>query len=180
MKNKKKTYTLVAILVAILALGIGYAAVSTLMSIEGTANALVSDGVKLEFTGTPTNNGTQAGNSASIDGTDPTKGICTVVLKNMNESATCTFTITNNTTDTTISAKDMAASVYSDSGLTTAWTSSSSQYFTINTPTLSATTLAHGASATVSVTVSLKKENTTGSPIVQNFYVKVVGDTDQS
>jgi hypothetical protein len=47
VKNRKKIYTLVAILVAIVALGIGYAAVSTLLEIDGTATVLESDGVKL-------------------------------------------------------------------------------------------------------------------------------------
>lgn len=179
MKNKKKTYTLVAILVAILALGIGYAATSTLLSIEGTANVLTSDGVKLIFTGTPTNSGTESGNAAAINGTDSSKATCTVVLKNINDSATCTYTVSNNTTDTTISAKDLAISVYSDSGYSTPWSASSSDYFTI-TSNIGATTLAHGATTTATVTVTLKKENTTGSNIVENFYVKVVGDTAQS
>ena len=179
MKNKKRTYTIVGLLLAIVALGIGYAAVSTLLTIDGTATALQSDGVKLEFTGTPTNSGTQSGNAASINGSDSTKAVCTVVLKNMGESATCTYTVANNTTDTSISAKDLEISVYSDSGYSNAWTSSSSTYFTI-TSAIGSTTLANGATTTATVTVTLKKENTTGSNITENFYVKVVGDTQQS
>lgn len=179
MGNKRRTYTIVAILLAVVALGIGYAAVSTLMSINGTATALQSDGVKLEFTGTPTNSGSQSGNAASIDSNDSSKGVCTVVLKNMNESATCTFTVQNTTTDTSISAKDLAISVYEDSGYATAWSASSSTYFTI-TSAIGSTTLANGATTTATVTVTLKKENTTGSDITENFYVKIVGDTQQS
>lgn len=179
MGNKKKTYKIVAILLAVVALGIGYAAVSTLLTIDGTATALLSDGVKLQFTGTPTNSGTESGNAAAINESDPTKATCTVVLKNMNDSATCTFTVTNNTTDTTISAKDLAIAVYSDSGYVTGWAASSSNYFTI-TSSIGSTTLAHGATTTATVTVTLKKENTTGSNISENFYVKIVGDTDQS
>ena len=180
MKNKQKTYTIVAILLAVVSLGIGYAAVSRLMSIDGTATALPGDGVKLEFTGTPTNSGTQTGNAAAIDAQDASKGTCTVVLKDVNESATCTFTVANTTTDTSISAKDLAISVYSDSGYTTAWSNTtSSQYFSISS-NIGATTLANGATTTATVTVTLKKTNTTGSNVTENFYVKIDGDTQQS
>lgn len=177
MGNKRRTYTIVAILLAVVALGIGYAAVSTLMTINGSATALQSDGVKLEFTGTPTNSGTQSGNSAAIDGSDSTVATCTVVLKNMNESATCSYTVANTTTDTSISAKDLAVAVYDSNNV--AWTSSSSSYFTISSA-IGSTTLANGATTTVTVTVTLKKENTTGSDITETFTVKVNGDTQQS
>ena len=179
MKNKKRTYTIVGILLAIIALGIGYATVSTLLEIDGTATVLESDGVELEFTGTPTNSGTESGNAAAINGSDATKATCTVVLKNINDSATCTYTVKNTTTDTTISAKDLAISVYEDSSYSTAWSASSSDYFTI-TSNLGATTLANNATTTATVTVTLKKENTTGASITENFYVKIVGDTQQN
>ena len=177
MGNKRRTYTIVAILLAVVALGIGYAAVSTLLTINGSATALQSDGVKLEFTGTPTNSGTQTGNSASINGSDPTVATCTVVLKNMNESATCTYTVTNSTTDTSISAKDLSVSIFDSANV--AWTASSSSYFTINSA-IGSSTLANGATTTVTVTVTLKKENTTGTDITETFTVKVNGDTQQS
>ncbi len=179
MKNKKRTYTIVGILLAIIALGIGYAAVTTLLEIDGTATALQSDGVKLEFTGTPTNSGTQSGNAAAIDGSDSTKATCTVVLKNYNESATCSYTVKNTTSDTSISAKDLAISVYTDSSYSTAWSASSSDYFTI-TSAVGSTTLANNATTTATVTVTLKKENVTGADITENFYVKIVGDTQQN
>ena len=179
MENKKRTYTIVAIILAIVTLGIGYAAVSTLLTIDGTATVLQSDGVKLEFTGTPTNSGTQSGNSAAINGSDSTKATCTVVLKTAGESATCTYTVSNTTTDTSISAKDLAISVYSDSSYQTAWSNTtSSDYFTI-TPTIGSTTLANGATTTAAVTVTLKKENITGASITENFYVKIDGDSQQ-
>ena len=179
MKNKKQAYFILVLLVAIVALGIGYAAVSRLLDITGTATVLESDGVKLEFTGTPTNSGTESGNSAAINGSDSTKATCTVVLKNMGDSATCSYTVTNSTTDTSISAKDLAIAVFEDSSYATAWTSASSDYFTI-TSSIGSTTLANGATTTATVTVTLKKENTTGSSITENFYVKVSGDTQQS
>ena len=179
MGNKKRTYTIVAILLAVVALGIGYAAVSTLLTIDGSATALASDGIKLSFTGTPTNSGTESGNSAAINGSDPTKATCTVVLKNVGDSATCTYTVTNSTTDTSIGAKHLAISVYVDSSFNTAWSESSSQYFTI-TSGIGATTLANPGSTTATVTVTLKKENTTNATMPETFYVKIVGETDQS
>ena len=135
MRNRKKTYAVLAILVAIVALGIGYAAVSTLLQIDGTATVLESDGVKLEFTGTPTNSGTEVGNAAAIDANNPAKATCTVVLKNINDTATCSYTVRNNSTDTTLTASNLAVGVYSDSGYSTTWvngsTNPSSQYFDI-------------------------------------------------
>ena len=178
--NKKRTYTLVALLIAIVALGIGYAAVTSLLDITGNATALESDGVQLEFTGTPTNSGTQPGNGASIVSGNPQRAVCTVVLKTAGETATCTYTVTNNTTDTSLSATNLAATVYEDSSYNTAWNNtSSSDYFTI-TSAVGAATLANGASTTATVTVTLKKENTTDATMPETFYVKIVGETDQS
>ena len=95
----------------------------------------------------------------------------------MNESATCSYTVSNTTTDTSISAKDLAVEIYDHNNV--AWTSSSSSYFTI-TSAIGSTTLANGSSTTVTVTVTLKKENTTGADITETFTVKVNGDTQQS
>ena len=179
MNNNKNVYILLIIFLAMVALGVGYAAVSRLLDITGTATVLESAGVKLQFTGTPTNSGTLSGNAATIDSSDPSKATCTVVLKNNGESATCSYTIVNNTTDTSISAKDIAIDVFEDSSFGTAWSASSSEYFTI-TSSIGSTTLANGATTTATVTVTLKKENTTGSSITENFYVKVDGDTQQN
>lgn len=177
MKNKKRTYIVVAILLAIVALGIGYAAVANLLEITGNATALPSDGVKLEFTGTPTTTGGEGGTTAAINGSDSKKATCTVVLKEYNESATCTYTVSNTTSDTSISAKDVSVEVLDSNKA--AWTASSSDYFTI-TSNISSSTIANGATATATVTVTLKKENVTGSNITETFYVNVKGDTQQS
>ena len=178
MRNKKKTFTLIVILLAVVALGIGYAAVTTLLEITGTATVLQSDGVELNFTGTPTTFGGQTGTTASINA-DPTTAVCTVVLKNYGETATCSYTIKNVSTDTSLSASSIAIAAYSDSSYTTAWSASSSDYFTI-TSSVGANTLANNATTTVSITVTLKKEDYTGSDITENFYVKVTGETAQN
>ena len=174
MKNKKRTYTIVAILLAVVALGIGYAAATTLLTVNGTATAVASDGADLDFTNA-TASGGQTGTSASVDSQDSSVGVCTVALKTAGESATCTFTIARaSTMDAGVNVVSMAASVYSDSTLQTAW-SSSDEWFTI-TPTLAANTLADSATTTLTVQVTLKKANLTGSSVTENFYVKVAGD----
>ena len=174
MKNKKRTYTIVAILLAVVALGIGYAAATTLLTVNGTATAVASDGASLEFSN-PQTSGGQSTTAASVDSNDSSVGVCTVALKTAGESATCTFTIGRaSTMDAAVNVVDMAASVYSDSTMTTAW-SASDEWFTI-TPTLGATTLANSATTTLTITVTLKKANLTGSDVTRNFYAKVVGD----
>lgn len=174
MKNKKRTYTIVAILLAVVALGIGYAAATTLLTVNGTATALPADGADLEFSN-PTTSGGQPTTTASVDGSDSSVGVCTVSLKTVGESATCTFTIGRaSTMDAAVNVVDMAATVYSDSAMSTAW-SASDEWFTI-TPTLGATTLADSATTTLTITVTLKKANLTGSNVTESFYAKVVGD----
>lgn len=179
MNNRKKVFTLIILLLAIVVLGIGYAAVTTLLEITGTATVLPSDGVELNFTGTPSVTGGQSGTQAAIDSNDATKATCTVVLKNYNESAVCQYTIQNVSTDQSLSASNIAISAYEDSNYQSAWSASSSDYLTINT-NIDRTTLGTTGNATATVTVTLKKENTTGSNIIENFYIKVVGETTQN
>jgi len=176
MRNKKKTYALVAILLAIAALGIGYAVISSVLQINGEATVLQSDGATVNFvTSSATHTGGQTGTDATI--TSGTAATCTVVLKTLNETATCQYTIKNVSTNNALQATGLTATVYEADG-TTAWSNSSSEYFTI-TSTLGATTLAYDATTTVTVTVTLKKENTTGSNITEQFVVKVDGNTTQ-
>ena len=179
MKNKKKTYTLVAILLAIAALGIGYAAISSVLTINGEAHILQSAGAVVNFkSGTATHSGGQTGTDATI--TDATTATCVVYLKTAGETATCQYTIKNVSTDQTLSASSLTATVYENDG-TTAWSSTSDgyEYLTI-TPSVGAASLAYNAETTVTVQVQLKKENTTGSDIVKYFKVKVDGNTIQA
>ncbi len=178
MENKKRTYIVVAVLVALVALGIGYAAVTDLLTISGTAKAAISDGIELEFTGTPTVTGNgQSGTTAAIDGTDSSLATCTVVLKKYGDSATCNYTVGVASTDTSLSASNLAVAITDSNGQ--AWTSSSSTYFDI-TAAVGQTTLAHNGTTTATVTVTLKKENTTNNEITETFTVKVTGDTVQN
>ena len=176
--NQKKGKYLLGLLVAVVALGIGYAAVSQMMEITGNATVLQSDGVELEFTNASVSGDGLTGTSAAVDGSDATKASCTVVLKNYGDSATCSYTIGVASTDSTLSAKDVSIEVY-QANKSTVWSASSSEYFTI-TKSISSSTIANNGSATANVTVTLKKENTTGSAISETFYAIVSGDTEQS
>ena len=175
MKNKKRTYTIVAILLAVVALGIGYAAATTLLTVNGTATALPADAADLDFSNASASGG-QTGTSASVDGTTGA-GVCSVILKTVGETATCTFTIARGSgMDPGIDVTSIAASLYSDSTLNTAWVDATDEtYFDVSTA-LGANTLADGETTTLTVTVQLKQANLTSSNIVKNFYVKVVGD----
>ncbi len=179
MKNRKKTYIIVGLLIAIITLGVGYAAVADLLTINGNATALpVGADVTFDSTTAPSTSGGQTGTTASIDTTGDTTNhtaICTVVLKTYNEQATCTYTIKNTSTDTALNATNITATVYESDGIT-AW---SSDYFTITAaPTV--TTLANNATTTVVVTVVLKQVNVTGSNVTESFVVKVSADTAQA
>ena len=177
MKNKKKTYTLVAILLAIAALGIGYAVISSVLTIDGTAHILESDGATVNFvTGSAQTTGGETGTTASVE--TATTAVCTVYLKTKNQTATCTYSIQNVSTNTALIASNLTATVYQSNG-TTAWTTD--EYIDI-TPSVSPTTLSNDGSstATVTVQVQLKKENTTGAEIIKSFVVKVDGNTTQS
>ena len=181
MKNKKKTYTLVAILLAIAALGIGYAAISSVLTINGEAHILQSDGATVTFkTGTASASGGQSGTTATI--TSGTVATCTVYLKTAGETATCTYSIENTSTNTALIATNLTATVYENDG-TTAWSSTSDGYEYLNiTSSVSPTSLTNNGSSTETVTVQvqLKKENLTGSELIKTFKVKVNGDTTQS
>ena len=121
MSSKKRTYIVVAVLLAVVALGIGYASTTALLNITGNATAVQSSGAQVEFTGTPsTSGGETSGTSASIDGTNSTIGVCNVALKTKNQEATCTFTISRKSTmDPGVNVTSLTASVYSDSSMQT-------------------------------------------------------------
>ena len=177
MRNRKKTYALVAILLAIAALGIGYAAISSILTIQGTAHILQSDGASVTFKENSAQvSGGQTGTAATASGTS---GTCVVYLKTAGETATCTYTIKNTSTDTSLTATNLAATLYDSNN--NVWSSSSDGYDYITvTTTLGATTLASAAETTVQVQVQLRKENTTGSEIQKTFTVKIDGNTSQS
>lgn len=168
MSNKKRTYAVVAVILAVIALGIGYAA--TLLTVTGNAIADQSAGAILALSNATTDGG-ETGTTASAENAT---GTCTVHLKTAGQSATCSYEVGRNGMDAGVDATNLVAKVYSNSGLTSEW-SASDEWFTI-TPSIAQNTLANGQTTTANVTVTLKKANLTGADVSETFYFAVSGD----
>lgn len=168
--KKRNVVIAVAILVAIVAIGIGYAITSANLTVTGTANAETTNEFEVHFDGV--NSGTGVATAAAKSDT----GTCSVTLDTVGQSKTCIFEFQNYSPQG-ISANVTASNlvVYSDSGYTTQWTNSSSEYFTVEvTPGWSGTqSLAPGATSTFTITVTLKKAWVGDTAHTENFYVKL-------
>ena len=149
MMKKKRTYVTLALIIAILMLGVGYAAVTKTLTINGTLNATVDDSqFVVEFTkadgltkisGAPEINGLNA--SFVVDGSQ---------MKTKGDTASVTFTITNNTTTAVGLSADL-----SDATVT-----NNNAEFTVTASNPSDKILAPGESATTTVTVVLNETPT--------------------
>ena len=148
MKNKK-LFVGIVLLVAILLLGIGYAAISAVpLSITGNLKATPDDeNFKVYFTGTPsTVAGSKGTATGTVDATDPTKATINVEgLKAKGDTATVTYTVENGSPD--LSA---ALSVKTE-------TVSNTEYFSVDATVEDPTTVAAKGKTTVTVVVSLIK-----------------------
>lgn len=101
--KQKRTFVTLLLVIAILCLGIGYAAITGMpLTITGSAKAEVGNGqVDVEFVAGEDNidKDTKV-TAASVDTSDPTKASFTVEgLTATNETVTVTYTIKNNSTD---------------------------------------------------------------------------------
>lgn len=141
--KKKNTYVGLVLLLAVLMLGIGYAAMSNItLNIGGGAGASVEDeNFKVKFTGTPQTSGDNI--TATI--TDDHNATINVSLTAKGDKATATYTILNDSAD--LSASVAIPSI----------TNSNTEYFTVTTDMADAELLASGADTTVTVTVELIK-----------------------
>ena len=145
MKKDTKKIVGVVLVVAILLVAIGYAAIGTkTLNINGSATASTNaSNFVVKFTGTPTTGG-QGKTTATISTTEPLKGTMTVTgLNAKGNKATATFTVSN-------TSADLSA------GLTASATVSNTEYFKV-TPTIASATVAKGGTTTVTVTVELIK-----------------------
>lgn len=142
MKSKKTLMTL-GVIVAVLVLGVGYAAITDInLNINGTAAATPSDdNFSVIFTGTPSTSGDTV--SASI--TDDLTATMTVTgLTTTGDTATASYTIKN-------ASEELSATV--EQGTIT---NDNETYFEVTTD-WTTTTLAADGSKTVTVTVKLIK-----------------------
>lgn len=141
--KKRRTYAGLIILVALVVLGVGYAAMSNItLNIGGSASAVVEDeNFKVKFTGTPTTTGDSI--TASI--TDDHNATINVSLSAKGDKATATYTILND-------SEDLSASI-----AVPTITNSNEEYFAVTTDMADTKVVAAGGETTVTVTVELIK-----------------------
>lgn len=96
MMRNKKTFIGIVLLIAVLLIGIGYAAVTRTLTIEGSAKVSPDDNnFIVQFTGTPTTGGNGT-TTAGINEGDATKATIEVEgLTTKGQKATATYTIEN-------------------------------------------------------------------------------------
>ena len=147
--KKKRIYVTLALIIAILMLGVGYAAITKELTINGTLNATVDNSqFVVEFT--------EAGNLAKISGDPVINGLNAsfVVdgsqMKTKGDTASVTFTIENKTSTT----------VNLSANLSSATVTNNNDEFTVTASDLSGTTLKPGETATTTVTVVLDETPT--------------------
>lgn len=142
--KRRNTYVGLILLLAVLMLGIGYAAMSNItLNIGGSASAIVEDeNFKVKFTGTPEVSSSDV--TATI--TDDHNATLNVTgLSAKGDKVTATYTIEN-------ASEDLSASV-----AVPTITNSNEDYFTVTTDMSASQTLAAGGNTTVTVTVELVK-----------------------
>ena len=169
--KKKNVILAVAILVAVVVLGIGYAISAQNLTVTGTANAETTDEFEVKFDGVTTGS---TGTASAAEKAET--GTCTVTLDTVGDSQTCVFEFKNYSPagiNATVADTDLV--VYSDSTFTTAWTDSSSEYFTVEkTAGWSGNlTLTPNQTSTFTITVTLKKAWVGDTTHTENFYVKL-------
>lgn len=188
--NNKKTLVALLLLLAVVTLGIGYAAVTQTLKINGTATAKESaTAFEIHFSGaepdesqiTPTeqNNQKEVSSTASITA-DNKVAQMSVTLTDINDEQTCTFTVENTSQDGIKAIiKPTNITIYSNPELTTTY---SSDYFDVTTnitSNIEVLSTTGNNTATFTVTVKLKKayvdstEEQNSPTHTENFYIKL-------
>lgn len=155
MKNKK-TFMGLAVLIAVLMLGIGYAAVTAIpLSISGTASSAANDdNFTVEFTAAAPkeNNAFVVADQTKVNA-DATSATMTVEgLTAKGDKAVATFTVENKSADLSALINNIEAEL--TEGATTA---AETANFKIETTLVGGTTIKAGESATFEVSVQLLK-----------------------
>ena len=169
--KEKKTLRIMTVLVAVLLLGVGYAAITGInLNITGTASATASgDNFNVQFTGTPTTDVTHGGTGATTTATivNTTSGSIVVSgLTTKDQYVTATYTIANESTE-----------LYANLAQTTcAATGANASYFNVTCATATAKLNPKNDSTsdetTLTVTVTLAKtpsSDVTNVPISVTF-----------
>lgn len=146
MKNKKLFYGFI-VLVALLCLGIGYAAVSKNLTINGKVNADAAgaDALQVEFTA---HDDTKCTTAIASDGQSAT--ITTESLKAVGDKAIAVITITNKSQDLRAKITEDTAVAFTDAKY--------DKYFTLETTNPNGVILdAKTGTTTITVTITLKE-----------------------
>lgn len=146
MKNKKLFYGFI-VLVALLCLGIGYAAVSKNLTINGKVNADAAgaDALQVLFT---SSKDTKCTTAIASDGQSAT--ITTESLKAVGDKATAVITITNESQDLRAKITEHTAVAFTDAKY--------DKYFTLETTDPAGVILdAKTGTTTITVTITLKE-----------------------
>ena len=174
--KKKNTLLAVALLIGVLALGIGYALTASDLTINGTATAKdTSSNFSVVFDTTVTPTGTATTKSI----TNTTTATMTVELEDVGDKQNAVFTIKNASTsniNAIVEATDISATFVAHSGGLTA--AQAAEYFKV-TPTCTAATLAPNATTTCTVEVELLKVAVDGDKVGE-FTVTISGIEGQA
>lgn len=147
--KSKKTIIALTILLAVLALGIGYATISNVvLNISGSAAASAdASNFNVGFDTSKTPAGTATVGTAEGSYTDAKNATMTVSgLTTAGQSATVTYTVKNSSPDLTA---NLSATVKNNG--------TNASYFTVSDPVFNSATLKSGESTTVAITVTLNQ-----------------------
>ena len=141
--KKKRTFLVVALLVAALSLAVGYAAITKNLEVTGSASATTNDdNFKVRFTGTP----------ETSDGSKVTAKVTGELAATINVSD---LTTTGDTVTATYEIENYSAELGASLAVGTI-ENSNKDYFEV-TASLGAASIAAGAKTTLTVTVKLLK-----------------------
>lgn len=168
--KKRNTLLAVILLLGVITLGIGYAAVTKTFTVNGTANVsgLEEDAFNVHYTGTPAVAG--EGTTTANHDNDKTATM-EVTLTNVGDAASATFTIVNEN-ETGINASVLADTLKVVDSNNEVWSAASSEYFEVAVTGLDAKELAPNDTEEFTVTVTLKKasvEGVTGEKFTVTF-----------
>jgi len=171
MMKKRNTLFGVALLVAVLMLGIGYALTSGPLKINGTATAnTATEGFNVYFESASAGQAAEGVSSTATVTEDNKVAEMTVSLTNVGDSQTATFVVKNDSVDGLKAQLDKSkVHVYKTAAGTEVFTS---DYFTVTTSwDATGVEIASGDTANLTVTVTLKKAVAGESAVTENFYV---------
>ena len=166
MKNKKKTFMGLVLLLAVLVLGVGYALTAADLTVSGTATAnTATSGFTVEFS--KAEKGANDTTEITEITTNGTAATMNVSLTNVGDEATGTFTIKNNSDAGMIA--DLSKAVIAVTA------NDKSDYFEVTYGELSEDEIAVGGEATFTVTIKLIKANVSDTAVTGNYTVKLNG-----